>query len=217
MLDRWNKRMYALICKNQQLILTAIEKDKGVPAYELLVSNIGRANDPQYQDKYKDFWMMKRAHLGSSFDRAYFSALNPNQPMPSLRNLCQVLYQFPRLRGDQALQFSFATKLRHMLNRQLPIYDDRVASFYLFQAPPALWCKSVLSANLRLRQRINGLIVFHNFLIHEYRVVSSGVLAGAIAAFRQRFNDPRQHTDVKIIDWLIYEFVRLANQGKIAW
>ncbi len=161
---------------------------------------------------------MKRAHLGSGFDQAYFGALNPAKPLPGLRGLCQALYQFPRLRGDQALQFSFATKLRHMLNRNLPIYDDRVASFYLFQPPPLLWCKSASTANLRLRQRINGLIAFHNFLIHEYqRVLSSGPLASPIAAFKRQLKPTSMHTDVKIIDWLIYGFVRLADKGQIVW
>lgn len=213
MLDRWNRRMYALICKNEQAILTAIDPQKDVQKYESLVSKIGEASNPQYQDEYKNFWQMKRAHLGSSFDQAYFSALDPSKTIPALRSLCQTLYRFPRLRGDQALQFSFATKLRHMLNRQLPIYDDRVASFYLFQPP---------STKLPLRQRVNAFIVFHNFLIHEYkRVLNSGVLAKPIAAFKQhfkqQFNDPPAHTDVKIIDWLIYGFVRLADKGKIAW
>lgn len=205
---RWNRRMYGVICRNQQAILAAIPRTD-VQKYEWLVTNIGQANNPQYQDEYKKFWLMKRAQLGNSFDQAYFTALNPTRPLPGLRSLCQMLYQIPRLRGDQALQFSFATKLRHMLNRQLPIYDDRVARFYLFQPP---------STKLPLRQRINGLVVFHNRLIHEYkRVLSTGVLANPIAAFKQQFNNPPAHTDVKVIDWLIYGFVRLADNEMITW
>lgn len=209
MLDRWNRRMYALICRNQQPILAAIDPKEDVQEYEWLVSHIGQANKPDYQDRYKGFWSMKRAHLGTRFDAAYFGALNTAQPMPSLRNLCQMLYQFPRLKGDQALQFSFATKLRHMLNRKLPIFDDRVACFYLFQKP---------SNDLPLLQRINGLTIFQNFLGGEYRrVLSKGFLAGPISAFRQTFQNSPAHTDVKIIDWLIYGFVRLSDKGQITW
>jgi hypothetical protein len=200
--------MYNLICRNEQIIISTINKEHGVPQYEWLISNIGQAHDTNYQNEFKKFWMMKQAHLGDSFDQAYFTALSTGEPTPSLRSFCQTLHQFPRLRGDRALQFSFVTKLRHMLNRKLPIYDDRVASFYLFQSP---------SRTLPLTQRINGLITFHNFLIHEYRrVLSTGLLENPLAAFKQQFNNSPAHTDTKIIDWLIYGFVRLADKGQIA-
>jgi hypothetical protein len=39
-------------------------------------------------------------------------------------------------------------------------------------------------------------------------------LATAIAEFRQRFN-PQQHTDEKIIDWLVWKFVALADKGAL--
>jgi hypothetical protein len=209
--------MYGLICKNQKAIIALIDREKGVPEYESLVSRIAQAQNPEYQDEYKNFWAMKTAQLGGKFDQAYFTALNPTKPIPAVRNLCEMLYQFPRLRGDQALQFSFATKLRHMLNRELPIYDNRVASFYLFQPPPVLWCKSAPSTKLRLEQRINGLIVFHNFLINEYKRLRRGLLANPIAAFKQQLQPTSIHTDVKIIDWLLYGFVRLADKGQITW
>jgi hypothetical protein len=215
MLARWNRRMYSVICKNQNAIISAIDP-QDVQEYESLVSRIGQANNSQYQKEYKTFWIMHRAHLGPGFDQAYFSALhhgalNPTQPIPALSSLCQMLYQFPRLKGDQALQFSFATKLRHMLNRHLPIYDDNIAGFYLFQKP--YWLPAT-----DLKQRINALMVFQNFLISEYkRILGNGLLQNPIAAFKRQFKNPARHTDVKIIDWLILNFVTLAEKKKINW
>ena len=209
MLNRWNRRMYALICKKEQTVIGAIA-NSDVQRYEWLVANLAQANTQSYQDEYNRFWQMNSFKgLSSQFYQTYFNFLDPAKPMPSLRRVCEALYQIPRAQGDQALQFSFATKLRHMLNRELPIYDGRVASFYLFGEP---------SIKIPLPQRINGFIVFNNALKREYRrVLITGVLAQPIEGFKKRFSNPPLHTDVKIIDWLIYAFVQLWGSGKISW
>jgi hypothetical protein len=88
----------------------------------------------------------------------------------------------------------------------LPIYDSLVARFFLFEAP---------SSDRPVEERITKLTAFHDFLGTEYaRVIKGGQLASAIAAFRQRFN-PQQHTDEKIIDWLIWTLVSLADRGAL--
>jgi len=201
--------MYALICKNEQTVIGAIA-NSDVQRYEWLVANLAQANTQSYQDEYNRFWQMSSFKgLSSQFYQTYFNLLNPAKPIPTLRSVCETLYQIPRAQGDQALQFSFATKLRHMLNRELPIYDGRVASFYLFEEP---------SIKIPLRQRINGFIVFNNAVSREYRrLLISGVLAQPIDGFKKRFSKSPQHTDVKIIDWLIYGFVQLWGSGKISW
>ena len=215
MLITWNTDIYSVICQNQDTIISAIHPTKDVENYESLVSDVLQANVPDYQKKYKDFWMMNVGFLGSKFDQEYFStlhlaALNPSQPIPGLRNLCQALYQLPREKGDQALQFSFASKLRHMVHRDLPIFDTNVAHFYLFEKP--YW--------VPMAERLDALMEFYDFLSGEYhRVLSDGLLAEPIEAFKQQFQqqfrNPQKHTDVKIIDWLIFKFVGLAEKKKM--
>jgi hypothetical protein len=207
MLVRWNTRMYSTICKNQHAIISAIPQTY-VQKYESLLQPVGRANNPQYQRDYKKFWQMNLAQMGSTFHQKYFNALNTTKPL-TLRGLCKMLYPYSKRRkGTPTLQFSFPTKLRHMIKPQLPIYDKKVVRFFLFQEP---------STKLPWEQRLNGYIVFHNFLIREYRrVIGCGQLATAIAAFHQQFH-PQQHTEEKIIDWLILTFVELADKGQINW
>ena len=43
---------------------------------------------------------------------------------------------------------------------------------------------------------------------------ANGLLAPAIAAFRERFH-PQHHTDEKIVDWLIWALVGLADEGAL--
>lgn len=94
----------------------------------------------------------------------------------------------------------------HTLNPRLPIYDSKMARFFLFEAP---------SSDRPAPERIGKLITFHAFLEAEYkRVFNDGQLATAIDAFRQRFN-PERHTDEKIVDWLIWTFVNLADGGAL--
>src|SRR6266852_5817522 len=150
MLARWNTRMYSTICKNQQAIISAIYPKKDVQAYESLLKRVGQASNQQYQRDYKDFWRMHRAQLGTSFYQAYFNALNTANPL-TLRGLCKQLDPYSkRSNGAPTLQFSFATKLRHMINPQLPIYDVQVGRFFLFREP---------STKLPWDQRVDGYIV----------------------------------------------------------
>ena len=68
---------------------------------------------------------------------------------------------------------------------------------------------------MSLQQKTNRLIGFYNFLSAEYaRVINGNLLSNAITAFRQRFQ-PQRHSDVKIVDWLIWALVGLADDGAL--
>jgi hypothetical protein len=198
--------MYDLINNHVQIILATIPQNH-VTDYDWLIQNLPQAGTPQYQADYQNYWGMNAARLNAAYRGIYFQALqaalaNP----PILGNLVQELYQTPtHANGRQSLQFSFATKLLHMVNPNSPIYSKEVAAFYFFQEP-----------DHALQQRIDELVDFHNFLSsNEYtRVLTNGLLTFSIQAFRAQFN-PQHFTDVKIIDSLIWAFVLLLNNGAL--
>ncbi len=198
--------MYSVINRFQQAIIGAISS-QDVADYEWLLQNIARASAASYQEKYRKFWGMNNAAgLSSGFQAAYFGALSTGiTQSPTISSLCQTLYNASTQRGGKKThQFSFATKLLHMIDPRLPIYSSEIARFYLFQRPSG-----------PPQQRITSLIAFHNFLINEYaRVISSGQLTGAIVAFQQQLK-PQRHTDEKILDWLIWALVRLVDDGAL--
>jgi hypothetical protein len=201
--------MYATIEKFQETIINAVVSED-VSEYDWLIQNLGSASTGDYQQKYKSFWTMNVARLSGSFHTAYFSALCTAQAQAQalvLGGLCRMLYESStRSNGVKTLQFSFATKLLHMVNPRLPIYDSRIARFYLFQEP---------SADQPLERRIDGFCAFYSFLANEYaRIIASGQLGGAIASFRQRLA-PQKHTDEKILDWLIWTFVGRVDDGAL--
>lgn len=197
--------MYSVISTFQQTILSSTTSEE-VSEYDWLRQNLGQAHTTAYQQRFRGFWAMNRAQLSSGFYATYFEFLKTRKP-PTLESLCRELYDSSaRRNGTRALQFSFATKLLHTLDPTLPIYDSKVARFFLFEAP---------SSDRPAPERIGRLTAFHDFLRAEYaRVINRRQLATAIDAFRQRFK-PQQHTDEKILDWLIWKFVNLADDGAL--
>lgn len=197
--------MYSVIRTVQQTIVDSIDPWE-VAEYDWLRETTGQSGTASYQQRYKNFWGMNVAQLSSPFYTTYFEFLSATA-MPTPTDLCQILYESSTRRdGRQTLQFSFATKLLHTINPRLPIYDSLAARFFLFEAP---------SSDRPVNERIKKLIEFYDFRGTEYaRVIKGGQLTFAIAAFRQQFN-PRQHTDEKIIDWLIWALVNLADRGAL--
>lgn len=200
--------MYNLINQFAQTVVSTIAiKPAHVMDYEWLLQNVGQATQSSYQKKYREYWGMDAAQLSPAFYTAYFGALNSARTnTPTLTSLVQALYAASaRKKGQKSLQFSFTTKLLHMANQHIPIYDSRIAAFYFFATP----------ANKTLQRRINRFVSFHNFLIGEYaRVLQNNLLATAIQEFKRQLK-PQHFTDEKIIDSLIWAFVGLLRKGAL--
>lgn len=198
--------MYHLINNHIDEILHSIGQDH-IRDYDYLIDNIERVESPTYQATYKNYWRLNAARLSEDFCRVYFNLLQValRDGMPQIPELVMELYQTPtHQNGQKSLQFSFSTKLCHMIDRQIPMYDSRIRAFYFFVEP---------DRKLELRQRVNRYMHFHNFLTGEYRrVLDNGLLSQSIQRFRQHFR-PRYFTDVKIIDSLIWAFTSLMESG----
>lgn len=197
--------MYHLINNHIQQILQSIH-NAHIIEYDWLVQNVQQVVDPLYQNRYITFWRLNAARLSQNYCQIYFQQLQAglNNP-PQIGILANQLYQIPtHNNGRQSLQFSFCSKLCHMLNRQIPIYDAMIRAFYFVTEP---------DRNLLVPQRINDYVQFHQFLINEYnRILNQGLLAPSIQAFRGHFN-PQNFTDIKVIDSLIWAFVSLLKNG----
>lgn len=199
--DNINMPPYEAINNNIDQIIQSI-KPIHVTEYDWLVRNINQVTEAEYQRRYKAFWRLNGAGLSQDFCQVYFHHLQTgttNNNLPKLSVLANQLYKTPTSQNKQTLQFSFCTKLCHMLNPELPIYDSKIRDFY---APFASF--TAPNSNLPVKQRISRFIEFHKYLVTEYnRVLDNGLLTASIQAFRQRFN-PQHFTDIKVIDSLIW-------------
>jgi hypothetical protein len=90
-----------------------------VTEYDWLVQNIHQVAETEYQRRYKNYWRLNGAGLSQNYCRVYFQHLQAglNNNAPQLTTLVNELYQIPIRQNRHALQFSFCTKLCHMLNR----------------------------------------------------------------------------------------------------
>lgn len=199
--------MYNLIEAHRSLILSRIQPAH-VSEYDWLISNLGNCGASGYQSRYCKYWRLNGAGLSQSFKASYFALLGnaPSRAM-SAQSIASQLHATPSSKKGQSLQFSFATKLRHMLHQNEPIYDSMVASFYFYQVP---------KSSLPIQVRLQSLAAFLGFLHNEYaRVLANGLLSHSIADFRAQFN-PLTFTDEKIIDSLIWAFVAELLNGGVA-
>lgn len=180
-----------------------------VTEYDWLVQNLHHVAEADYQRRYKNYWRLNGAGLSQQFCEIYFQRLqDANNNVPQLGILVNQLYEIPIRPNKHALQFSFCTKLCHMLNRRLPIYDSKIRAFYNFRAP---------SYTLSIQQRIERFVDFHQHLVTEYnRVLHDGLLGESIQAFRQFFH-PQHFTDIKVIDSLIWASSPRENGNRMIW
>ena len=197
--------MYQFINLYAKTILDSIKQGQ-VSSYDWLHQEIGTIQTSAYRKEYRRYWRMNAARLSSDFYTTYFDELDgARRKEPTLEALSHRLYHASeKSGGTKSLQFWFATKLLHMSNPRLPIYDSRVARFYFFE---------VVSTDQPLEERVGHLLDFHGFLVQEYeRVLNNGILRIAIQTFRQHFS-PEHFTDEKCIDSLLWAFVRLLEKG----
>lgn len=198
--------MYHLINNHIEQLLQSINGNH-VTEYDWLVQNIAQVADPQYQNRYRTFWRLNTARLSPHYCQIYFQCLQVglNNEPPQVGSLTNELYQIPtHLNGRQSLQFSFCSKLCHMLNHQIPVYDSRIRDFYFFKEP---------DRKLPLDQRINAYVQFYQFVTDEFnRVLNEGLLTPSIEAFRMHFT-PQHFSDTKVIDSLIWALISMLNRG----
>jgi len=200
---------YREINENIDQILVSIQP-RHITEYDWLVQNIHNVAKADYQRRYKNYWRLNGVGLSQNYCQAYFQHLQAglNNSAPQLNIIVNRLYQIPVRPNKYALQFSFCTKLCHMINRHSPIYDRYIRAFYDFKTP---------SYSLPIQHRIELFIEFHQYLVHEYnRVLQGGLLTESIQAFRQRFK-PQYFTDIKVIDSLIWASSRRESGNRMIW
>ncbi len=190
-----NNTIYDQINKNISNVIQGIPSAH-VSDYDYLIENLNNSANAGYQSRYKTYWRLHGAGLSQDYCDIYFQYLQNAvlNPLP-LKTLVTELYQVPCSPNRKAIQFSFCTKLCHMIDRKLPIYDSKIAEFYNFKRP---------DSQISAERRINMYIRFYEFLKAEYqKVLDSKILDESIKSFRVSFQ-PKNFTDIKIIDSLIW-------------
>lgn len=193
--------MYALIEGHRDIIIDSIVAMDHVQEYLWLKAAFGHANavaDHEFQRRFRAFWRMNWARLPENWYNQFFNLLHETRDNPTDDVVIIVNELEEVLQGQRRYKaFSFASKLLHTVNNNLPIYDRKVREFFLL-------------AETHTPEEIAEHFAF---LRQEYaRVLEQGLLCQSIAAFRARFQlEAPQISDVKIIDSLIWKFVDIMK------
>jgi hypothetical protein len=199
--------MYRVIEKCASAVVSKIGPSH-VTEYEWLLDNPDKILGDKYQRIYRNFWAMNAAFPTPAFCDKYFSlldkALKSPQNPPTLTDVVKTLYPFTVRTTDRGKTepfppFSFATKLLHMTNTTLPVYDKWVVGFYFLRKP------TPTKRGGGVEGQIADYVKLHDFLIGEYaRILGSGLLSEAIEEFENRKS--RRFSKEKVIDSLIWAF-----------
>jgi hypothetical protein len=205
--------MYQLINSHVEELLQTVAPEYDVHPYVWMLHslpNVDVSRDQEFQRKYCSYWALNGAGLGQAFRSSYFSLLERSKHSPAsaaVETIARELHKIPvNTTGRTSLQFSFASKLAHMLNPRLPVYDRMVETFYFL---PRSYSGTPDSKLLNLTRS-------YRFLISEYeRVLRERLLEAAISAFRQHVALTSDYSDEKIIDTLIWKFIPFLERGAI--
>jgi predicted nuclease of restriction endonuclease-like (RecB) superfamily len=154
------------------------------------------------------YWKMNVARFSNEFKEKYFKLLSNllSTPNLDLESLLYTLYDIPTHKDRRSLQSSFATKMLNTINPNQVIYDSLVCEFYNIK--PKYNQKE-------LSLKIDKTVHICNFLSDEYDIVlKGGILKSAIEHFKIVLK-PKHFSDKKIIDSLIWGYMRACKMEKL--
>lgn len=199
--------MYTLMIKNKQSILNKLIANKNhfTDYLELLDNLSTNKTDKDFERKFRKFWGMNRAISHDNFYNKYFSYFNHTNNI-ELKKLIEDLSERKiNNKGYKTAQLSFSSKLLHMKNPHLPIFDQHIKHFYFL---------SDYSEIQPIEKRIDTFLNDYKFLKLEFeRIIENKLLGDFPDQIKREFNC--EITDEKAIDSIIWAFSSLLSSGAI--
>jgi len=202
--------MYQKIENSSDSILNGL-KSIHVSQYNWLKSNLyikDVSTDIEYQKMYRSYWVMRYISPKSNFNKEYFSYLENNKHNSQIdfHETCKYLSSFTTDEKHErhSFQFSFITKLIHMIDGDFPIYDSMVSEFY----------KLPLISGSNLTQKITEARSAIDLLKKEQdKIIQGGHLEKSIDKFKSKYPQS-EFSDRKIIDSMIWAFISQNKHNK---
>ncbi len=116
------------IVRKKKKVFKRIEKRGGLEDYLYLKMEYekGNAVNPDFQEKFKDFYNMRLFGFTEDFYKTYFGFLSSKDA--DLKKILTDLSKIEDESGKKTVQLAFASKLIHMIDGDLPLYNSTVAS-----------------------------------------------------------------------------------------
>ena len=195
------------IDRNAERLVRAIGREP-VDVYGFLSAEFARGTvvgNYIFQFMYRSFYRLDSAGLSPEFKSKYFVLLEESRNLleVDLGRLVKDLYEIPNLKGQQSLQFSFATKLANTVNRQYPLYDSEVGKVFGFRTP----------ANYKMFEvRLDEYLGFYAKLRGIYaEILAKNLLEEPRRIFREIYAAPPERIpDIKVLDFIFWSAGKLS-------
>lgn len=149
-----------------------------------------------FQFIFRSFYRLDNAGLSSAFKTKYFELLEETRRNKELdfKKILNILYEYPNRKGQNTVQFSFATKMFNMIESSIPIYDKEVAKMFDLKRPYQTEFDS------KLKIYLNHL----DFIKKGYNVIiDKGLLPTTIKLFDAKFEN-NNLPKIKKIDFIFW-------------
>lgn len=163
------------------------------------------AGNHLFQFVFRSFYRLDSAGLTPEFKVEYFRLMEELRVhgSPDVSEIVLALRPFPNRKGQESLQFSFATKLANTVNWSYPIYDSEVARVFGFGTP----------YNYRsFEDRLSRYVAFYERIriAYEY-ILEHDELLVAREAFRKRYRvPPETMAETKVLDFIMWRAGKLG-------
>lgn len=196
---------------NRVQVIDALDAES--PAvYAFLMNRFAHSDvsqDPIFQFVFRSFYRLDLGGLTRDFKSEYFATLQRLRGASTvdLAELAARFHAFPTLRGSNALQWSFLSKLAHTIDPSSPIFDAEVATLFAFRRP----------ASGSIAERLDTYTEFHRKLCSTYRtIIENGLVRQTIQLFRTRF--PMYASAVgetKTLDFIFWSAGKLLRRKQL--
>jgi hypothetical protein len=187
------------INKHEKLILDSIDAES-VDIYLFIKERYEKKEtDSIFRFVYRSFYGLDNAGLTDELKEKYFYLLN-NQKN-DLKEILDELSKIKTLSKKESIQFSFATKLLHTLDNNLPIYDSAVASLLKLRIYGS-------------KNKLNVCLEKYESLKEDYALLLRYDLS-ILSKFREKFKlMSKSISDVKVLDFILWTLGKMEMDEK---
>jgi len=164
----------------------------------------GNVQNLVFQFVFRKFYGLDNAGLSDEMKKCFFKLLAEKQT--DLKTILTELYDLHRKKGDNSIQFSFATKLLHTIDNSKPIFDKEIES--VTYSRPKHSDKDI---------RIQSYIEFYNKLERlNAELLESDKIQTFISKFRFEFQvDKEKISDVKALDFIMWSLGKIKEKERV--
>lgn len=192
--------------KHSTEIIKSIDQES-VDVYNFLKKQFNESNVKEnylFQFVFRSFYRIDNAGLTPEFKKEYFEILeeNRNKKQFDFEKVLRRLYSFPNRKGQNTLQFSFATKMFNTIDDMMPIYDSEVAKMFSMSRPYQSEFEVKLDKYLDQLDKIqNG---------YE-QIISKNIIPKTIGLFDQNFKDNKL-SEMKKLDFIFWSAGKIKKR-----